>query len=98
MRQRALAHHRGRQLHRVAHQVDLLGAAVREGDEGGGLHRLRRLVDDDDVKLADEAREAAAAAEGERGAHDVGLLQDRHPQPVLLVPRHVAALQESEAR
>lgn len=39
--QRALAHHSGRQLHRVAHQVDLLGSAVGQRHQRGGLHSLR---------------------------------------------------------
>ena len=36
----ALAHDGGGQLHRIPHQVNLLGAAVRQRDQRGGLDRL----------------------------------------------------------
>ena len=63
-----------------AHLLDPLT----NGNEHRGLHCLRCLVDDNNIKFALHLGKAAGAREGQRGADDLSLLQDCGLGPVAL--------------
>ncbi len=60
------------ELPKNAHLLDAQG----QGYKDAGLHRLRRLVNDQRVDRPRHARKDAAARETQRGADDVCLVQD----------------------
>ena len=55
-----------------------------QGHQDGGLHSLSSLINDHHIKLASHLGEDGGAGEGQRGAHNVGLLQQRQLHPVTL--------------